>query len=865
MSEKTKNRSLFTMVATMLLAAFMAVLFLPANTAKADTYYYADEPAEVSLGLANVFTWTGSEYTVMDTTQEVALSESSSVSWYFGGTIGHCKTETHDWNVNENYAFLLDFTETWGGTFFLEYGHYDIQIDKENNKIMFGLGGATNIVNVEAPGLSALTGMQKVNYITRVIYSDEGKQNPVGVRSEVTIGDDISCAYDRIGTYHISCAAAHTYRFVNVTGLSLRIDLNIPVTYYYADEPAEVPLGLTNVFALTNSGYVALENTKEVTLSESSSISWYFGGTLGSCKTETHDWNANENYAFMLDFTETWGGTFFLEYGHYDIQIDKENNKIMFGLGGATNIVNVEAPGLSALTGMQKVNYITRVIYSDEGKQNPVGVRSEVTIGDDISCVYERIGAQHISCTVAHTYRFVNVTGINLRFSLKVPATTYYADEAEEESIGHTNVFTWAGSENIVLENTKKITLENDYVGYFGGTVGSCKTESHDWNLNENYAFMLDFTDTWTGTFFIEYGHYNIEIDKENNVIKLGIGGGYNPVSVEAPGLSALTGMKKVNVISKVIYSDIDKQNAVGMQYVVNIGNDFTWSYDWQTTAHLMCTAAHMFRFVNITGVEVGFCLVLTPEVRTNAISAINNALEDEYVTEHETIAMEIVGRYEELINAETDLDEIETLKGNAISELNEVSAGHDYGEEIAEVPATCEAAGVAAYYECSECGKLFVKDGDEYVEKTAEELVIPAGHKYGEIIAEVPATCEAAGVAAHYECSGCGKLFVKDGDEYVEKTVEELVISAKGHELVWIEEVPATTEEYGVVAHWHCEECGKNFDETKENELSDENMKIEKLPEVDGCFGGIGSSLGLLVAVMLGSAACMMKKKKEN
>ncbi|MCR4846260.1 MAG: M6 family metalloprotease domain-containing protein, partial [Eubacterium sp.] len=172
----------------------------------------------------------------------------------------------------------------------------------------------------------------------------------------------------------------------------------------------------------------------------------------------------------------------------------------------------------------------------------------------------------------------------------------------------------------------------------------------------------------------------------------------------------------------------------------------------------------------------------------------------------------------------------------NDVYETFDVSViDHDYGELIAEVPATCTEDGVQSHYECSECHKLFVKVGEDYEEKTAAELkidalghdmteheakeatcetdgngaywncsrckkffsdeegeteieenswIIPAaGHEYGELIAEVPATCTDDGMKAHYECSVCHKLFVKNGDEYEEKTAEELKIAATGHE----------------------------------------------------------------------------------
>ena len=51
----------------------------------------------------------------------------------------------------------------------------------------------------------------------------------------------------------------------------------------------------------------------------------------------------------------------------------------------------------------------------------------------------------------------------------------------------------------------------------------------------------------------------------------------------------------------------------------------------------------------------------------------------------------------------------------------------------VVEVPATCETAGVKAHWVCSVCGKLF-SDAEGKTETTLEKLAIPAtGHAYGE------------------------------------------------------------------------------------------------------------------------------------
>ncbi len=153
------------------------------------------------------------------------------------------------------------------------------------------------------------------------------------------------------------------------------------------------------------------------------------------------------------------------------------------------------------------------------------------------------------------------------------------------------------------------------------------------------------------------------------------------------------------------------------------------------------------------------------------------------------------------------------TVSGGSTT-IKSVASGHvhTYGELIAEVPATCEATGKAAYYKCSVCGELFDKDKKE---TTEEALVIKAkGHTYGELVAEVPATCEATGKAAYYKCSVCDKLFDKDKKETTE---EALVIKAKGHTEVVDPAVAATCETAGKTEGKHCSVCKKVLVEQKE------------------------------------------------
>ena len=85
----------------------------------------------------------------------------------------------------------------------------------------------------------------------------------------------------------------------------------------------------------------------------------------------------------------------------------------------------------------------------------------------------------------------------------------------------------------------------------------------------------------------------------------------------------------------------------------------------------------------------------------------------------------------------------------------------------------SCEVGGIRTY-----TAKVTF-DGKDYTD-TKTEPVPAKGHTLTAVEA-VPATCETAGVKAHWVCSVCGKLF-SDAEGKTETTLEKLAIPATGH-----------------------------------------------------------------------------------
>ena len=173
---------------------------------------------------------------------------------------------------------------------------------------------------------------------------------------------------------------------------------------------------------------------------------------------------------------------------------------------------------------------------------------------------------------------------------------------------------------------------------------------------------------------------------------------------------------------------------------------------------------------------------------------------------------------------------------------------GHDYGEWIDEVPATCSQVGVKGHYECSLCEKYF--DADKTTE--IDELSIPAtgGHNYvifdkdtethwykcgcGEINAESVEshTLDIKFNETHHwtEC-GCGyttEEVVHSGGkatceakalcEVCDQSYGELGAHTVGE---WNEEILKCTE-VGTKGHYLCSVCEKKLEADKTTEITD-------------------------------------------
>lgn len=92
---------------------------------------------------------------------------------------------------------------------------------------------------------------------------------------------------------------------------------------------------------------------------------------------------------------------------------------------------------------------------------------------------------------------------------------------------------------------------------------------------------------------------------------------------------------------------------------------------------------------------------------------------------------------------------------------------------EVPAVDARCEKDGNIAYWECDDCGKYF-SDALGQTEISAEDVVIPAGHKPEAVQAVTADKMFACDSVAYYRCTVCGKTF-SDEDCKTEITADDI------------------------------------------------------------------------------------------
>jgi len=97
--------------------------------------------------------------------------------------------------------------------------------------------------------------------------------------------------------------------------------------------------------------------------------------------------------------------------------------------------------------------------------------------------------------------------------------------------------------------------------------------------------------------------------------------------------------------------------------------------------------------------------------------------------------------------------------------------------------------------------------------------------------VAESGPTCTEEGTQAYWQCTDCGRLFSDaNGDNELDVPV---MIPALGHELIYSPRQEPSFEKEGHIEYWHCSRCDRVFvDETGEKEITMEETALPRLSD---------------------------------
>lgn len=138
------------------------------------------------------------------------------------------------------------------------------------------------------------------------------------------------------------------------------------------------------------------------------------------------------------------------------------------------------------------------------------------------------------------------------------------------------------------------------------------------------------------------------------------------------------------------------------------------------------------------------------------------------------------------------------------------------------QVDPTCTQPGNWEYWYCKRpgCEKYFMDEGttQEYSgwDTGSNPVYRPASgsHTWGDWYIRVQPKCTTPGVRVK-TCTACG--------EEIREYIDPL-----GHNIIFVPTVPATCGKFGILEHYHCSQCGKDFsDQGGQHEISQEDLKI--------------------------------------
>ena len=162
------------------------------------------------------------------------------------------------------------------------------------------------------------------------------------------------------------------------------------------------------------------------------------------------------------------------------------------------------------------------------------------------------------------------------------------------------------------------------------------------------------------------------------------------------------------------------------------------------------------------------------------------------------------------------------TSKDGSLREIPVTIIDHTHTTTLVPAtPKTCTTDGNIEHYKCNVCGDLF-EDAGAVKSLTEEQVKIPAGHDYTQMVGLVSPTCSSKGMKAHFRCHNCDKYF--ELGSYAEVSAEslEIAIDPNAHNTTHDDGSEANCSVTGIYPHEHCSLCNKNFYSDGVTEMTD-------------------------------------------
>ena len=188
---------------------------------------------------------------------------------------------------------------------------------------------------------------------------------------------------------------------------------------------------------------------------------------------------------------------------------------------------------------------------------------------------------------------------------------------------------------------------------------------------------------------------------------------------------------------------------------------------------------------------------------------------------------------------AKTEVKDLATLK------TEKDPANHTDVKKVDAKESTCTVKGTVAHWHCEGCGKNY---SDEKCDNELKSIEAPLKAHETVLVEAVAATCAEEGMKEYYNCSVCKQTFADKG---ATKEVTDLASlktekdPANHSKVNKVDAVESTCTVKGTVAHWHCEGCGKNYDEACKNELESLVAPLIIHEAGDGVVTGESFTLG--------------------